>query len=55
MKIDLITCESVRVFTQFLIDEEKSSATVQKYVRDVFCFIDWLGELMLDKTAVLNS
>jgi len=36
-----------------LIEEEKAAATVEKYIRDINVFADWLGEKELDKETVL--
>ena len=40
-------------FKAYLIQAEKSQLTVEKYLRDVRCFLDWLGEEGLDKNRVL--
>ena len=49
-----ITEEHVASFKDYLIDEEKSSATLEKYIRDIKAFLTWLGKSKLDKTAVLK-
>ena len=36
-----------------MIEEEKATATVEKYIRDINVFADWLGEKELDKETVL--
>ena len=36
-----------------MIEEEKAAATVEKYIRDINVFADWLGEKELDKETVL--
>ena len=41
-------------FKAYLIQEEKSELTVEKYVRDVKRFLDWLGSEELSKQAVLR-
>lgn len=41
-------------FLEFLIAEEKSSATREKYLRDIKTFRAWLGSNPLTKTAVLE-
>lgn len=41
-------------FKAYLIDEEKSELTVQKYIRDVQKFLRWLGAEELTKGAVLK-
>ena len=40
-------------FKAFLVDEEKSELTVEKYIRDVQRFRSWLGERELTKAEVL--
>ncbi|MBR6579073.1 MAG: tyrosine-type recombinase/integrase [Clostridia bacterium] len=49
-----ITNESIKAFKNHLMDEEKSTATVQKYIRDVVCFSNWLGGRITDKSIVLE-
>ena len=40
-------------FREYLIQEEKSELTVEKYVRDVRQFLNWLGAAELSKTQTL--
>lgn len=40
-------------FKEYLISEEKSSLTIDKYLRDVRYFLQWLGERELNKAQVL--
>lgn len=49
-----ITNELIKNFRRYLIEEEKATATVEKYIRDVNAFDEWLGENILDKEAVLT-
>ena len=49
-----ITKELIKNFRRYLIEEEKATATVEKYIRDVNAFAEWLGENILDKEAVLT-
>ncbi len=49
-----ITKEIIEKFRQFLIEEEKSTATLEKYMRDVTAFFSWLADCKLDKMAVLR-
>lgn len=49
-----ITSESVISFQRYLINEEKSQATIQKYTRDVSAFLHWLGERRLDKATTMD-
>ena len=49
-----ITNELIKNFRRYLIEEGKATATVEKYIRDVNAFAEWLGENILDKEAVLT-
>ena len=49
-----ITKELVKNFRIYLIEEEKAAATIEKYIRDINAFAEWLGENSLDKEAVLT-
>ncbi len=49
-----ITRELIEKFKIYLMEEEKSSATQEKYIRDVTRFFVWLADRMLDKLAVLR-
>ena len=45
--------ETVEIFRKYLIQEEKSELTVEKYVRDVLRFLTWQGEAELTKNRTL--
>ncbi len=49
-----ITDEMIKSFTEYLYREEKSSNTIEKYIRDIRGFIRWLGESEIDKTTILQ-
>lgn len=49
-----ITKELIKKFRRYLIEEEKAAATVEKYIRDINVFADWLGEKELNKETVLT-
>ena len=49
-----ITRELIEKFKHYLIEEEKSSATLEKYMRDVTVFFAWLAGSELDKLTVLR-
>ncbi|MBE6534435.1 MAG: integrase [Ruminococcaceae bacterium] len=49
-----ITTEIIKSFKDYLINEEKAVATVNKYLHDVGEFQMWLGEQELCKTATLS-
>ena len=48
-----ITTETIKSFNDYLINEEKAVATINKYLHDVGEFQIWLGEQELCKTAIL--
>ncbi|MBQ9784213.1 MAG: tyrosine-type recombinase/integrase [Clostridia bacterium] len=48
-----ITTEIIKSFNDYLINEEKAAATVNKYLHDVGEFQIWLGEQELCKKTVL--
>lgn len=47
------TEETIVTFRAYLIEEEKATATVEKYVRDIRAFLLWLSDQALDKGMVL--
>ncbi len=49
-----ITDENLECFQSYLVNEEKAAATVEKYVRDVKGFADWLEEKQLEKAELLS-
>ena len=49
-----ITNELIQKFKEYLIDEEKSSSTLEKYIRDITVFMDWCKESELNKSVVLE-
>ena len=49
-----ITMEQLAGFQVYLKNEERSTGTVEKYIRDVRQFIDWLDDRPLTKEEVLN-
>ena len=49
-----ITQNMVVNFKKFLIDEEKSLATLEKYMRDINAFREWLGTKLIEKVTVLE-
>lgn len=44
-----ITGKKIKKFEEHLIHEEKSKATVDKYVHDVTAFAAWFGSAALNK------
>lgn len=51
--MQFITEDIILQFKQYLIDEEKSEATISKYLRDIKAFAVWLSGRMPDKSIVL--
>ena len=49
-----ITSNLILQYKNYLVDEEKSDVTVEKYVRDVKAFYEWLGDRELTKSVVLE-
>ena len=49
-----ITNELIQEFKAHLIDEEKSSSTLEKYIRDITVFMEWCRETELGKSVVLE-
>jgi hypothetical protein len=49
-----VTAEQIIDFKNYLITEERSIATVEKYIRDACSFFDRLGEREADKAAVID-
>lgn len=47
-----ICCEALEQFRGYLICEEKSEGTVEKYLRDVGQFFDWTADRPITKEAV---
>ena len=46
LKLQSITEKQIQKFRKYLVNEEKSDATIEKYIRDVTAFVKWLdGEI----------
>lgn len=50
----IITDKIIESFENYLYEEERSGNTIEKYMRDVRFFREWLGGRGLDKAAVLE-
>lgn len=48
------TDNTVQEFRQYLYEEEKSENTIEKYMRDIRFFREWLGDKALTKQTVLE-
>lgn len=49
-----ITRELLKDFEKNMLEDEKSKATVEKYLRDLHCFVNFANERTIDKTLVLE-
>ena len=52
--IKTITQDLIENFENYLINEEKTSATLEKYIRDIKAFFEWISGTEIDKQKVLN-
>lgn len=43
MKLQSITEKQIQKFRKYLVNEEKSDATIEKYIRNVTAFVKWRG------------
>jgi site-specific recombinase XerD len=50
----ILTKESIKDYEANLVNEEKSQITIEKYMRDVRAFADWLGYGEFEKSDVLS-
>lgn len=53
MKEYYLTKEVLKMFEQYLKNEEKSENTIEKYIRDVWAFIAFLGDNEVTKETVI--
>lgn len=52
--MEIITNELIQDFKLYLTEEENSSSTIVKYIRDLKFFKNWLGENELTKNVILK-
>ncbi len=50
----IITTELITKFKEYLINGEKSASTLDKYIRDVTRFMQWVQEKVIEKSVVLE-
>ena len=50
----IITNKLIQNFKQYLINEEKSASTLDKYIRDITVFADWCKNTEISKSLVLQ-
>ena len=49
-----ITKRTIEEYKNYLVEEEKSSVTIEKYIRDINAFVDWSDGREITKTLVLE-
>ena len=49
-----IDCQSIDLYREYLENEEKAFATIQKYLHDISEFMVWLGDREVTKALVLS-
>lgn len=54
MQKRIITNQTINSFEKYLIENEKADATIQKYMRDLRCFVEYAAKRILDKATILN-
>lgn len=50
----IITNELIKEYEEYLSEEEKARATIEKYIHDVVAFMNWLGGRSVEKSAVME-
>lgn len=51
-----VTKKQILNFKEYLLDEEKSTATIEKYIRDVMAFLVWMHDApYVDKAIVIAN
>lgn len=53
MKKRILTLKTLKQFKAFLIEQERSCATIEKYMHDMKCFADFVGLSEIDKQMVM--
>lgn len=46
--------KTIETYKNYLLDEEKAGATIEKYIRDITAFSAWVAEREIDKRIVLE-
>lgn len=54
MNMKIITNELIEKYREYLLQEEKAQATIEKYIRDVLAFTNWLSGRSVEKSVVLE-
>ena len=50
----IITNQTINSFKNHLIENEKATATIEKYMRDIHLFVEYATDKPLDKPLVLE-
>lgn len=50
----MITTEMISEYKSYLIEEEKGTVTIEKYIRDVTTFYRWIGSSEITKSKMLE-
>lgn len=53
MKKRIITNQTINSFKNYLIENEKATATIEKYMRDIHLFVEYVADKLL--TVLLLS
>ena len=54
MKKRIITNQTINSFKNYLIENEKATATIEKYMRDIHLFVEYATDKPLDKPLLLE-
>lgn len=54
MKKRMITNQTMHSFKNYLLENEKAEATIQKYMYDIGCFMEYAADRIPDKGLILN-
>ena len=52
--MNTVSEKTIKDYYNYLVSEEKSAATIEKYIRDIKCFSSWAGDRALAKEIVLE-
>ena len=54
MQKKVITNKALKRFKHYLYEEERSENTIEKYMRDIRSFCEWLQDRSIDKSVVIE-
>ncbi|MBR2012816.1 MAG: tyrosine-type recombinase/integrase, partial [Clostridia bacterium] len=54
MKKRMLTSQTMHAFKNYLLENEKAEATIQKYMHDIGCFMEYVADRIPDKGLILN-